>query len=153
MKTAEHIINEKGRDMICVTEDATIHDALTIMVEHKIGAILVKRDGVIEGIWTERDLMRNVLEEGFDPKTARIKDYMVTGLKHGVADDSVYSLMDKFLGLHLRHLPILKGEHYIGMLSTGDALKATLNEKTRELKELNTMVSWEYYENWQWKKQ
>lgn len=150
MKNAEDILKEKGRDLICVNDDSTIDKALEVMLEHKIGSILVKVNGRIEGIWTERDLMRNSMMDGFDVKTAKIKDYMVTGLHSAPADSSVLMLMDKFLGLRLRHLLIEKNGEYIGMLSTGDVIKATLNEKNRELKELNAILSWEYYENWRW---
>jgi signal-transduction protein with cAMP-binding, CBS, and nucleotidyltransferase domain len=153
MKTAEDIIKEKGTDLVCVDEESTIYDALTTMVEKKIGAILVKRNDKIVGIWTERDLMQNSITEGFNPKTAKIKDYMVTDLISTTGEETIYELMDKFLGLRLRHLLIQKDDHYVGMLSSGDAIRATLNEKNRELKELNKILSWEYYENWQWKNQ
>jgi hypothetical protein len=56
--------------------------------------------------------------------------------------------MDKFLGLRLRHLLIKKGEEYIGLLSIGDVIKASLQEKTREFEELHAVISWEYYEEW-----
>jgi signal-transduction protein with cAMP-binding, CBS, and nucleotidyltransferase domain len=151
MKIAEDIIKEKGADLICVDEEATIHEALKTMVEKKIGAILIKRDDDIAGIWTERDLMQNTITDGFNPKTSKIKDYMITDLISATDDESIYELMDKFLGLRLRHLLIKKSDRFVGMLSTGDAIRATLNEKNKELKELNKILSWEYYENWQWK--
>jgi CBS domain-containing protein len=150
MKTAEDILKEKGNELIFVDGQSTIADALKIMLENKIGAILIKQEGEIIGIWTERDLMRNTLANGFNPKTAILKDYMTTGLKSAPATDSVYMLMDKFLGLRLRHLLITKDGKYIGMLSTGDVMKETLNQKTSELKHLNAIVSWDYYENWMW---
>jgi signal-transduction protein with cAMP-binding, CBS, and nucleotidyltransferase domain len=152
MKTAKDILNEKGNELICVDENATIFEALEIMAENKIGAILVKKEGKIAGIWTERDLTRNSLVDGFDVKGAKIKDYMVTNLKSVPAEDTAYQMMDHFLGLRLRHLLIEENEEYIGMLSAGDVMRAALNEKDKELKELNTILSWEYYENWQWRK-
>ena len=152
MKTAEDILNEKGRELICAAEDATVSEALKTMLENKIGSILVKREDQIVGIWTERDLMNNTLADDFDPNTARLKDHMVTNLRSASAGDSLYLLMDKFLGMRLRHLLIEKEGKYIGLLSSGDVIKAELNERTKELKNLNTMVSWEYYENWKWKK-
>lgn len=151
MKLAEDILNEKGKELISVPEDTTISKALEVMIENKIGAILVRRDENIVGIWTERDLMRNTVSGGFDPATAIIKDYMVTGLISAPASDDVYHLMDKFLGLRLRHLLIEKDGNYIGLLTTGDAIKATLHQKNKELKDMNEMLSWEYYENWRWK--
>jgi hypothetical protein len=55
-----------------------------------------------------------------------------------------------FLGLYLRHLPIKKDDRFLGMVSIGDVLRANLLEKDRKIKELNSMASWQYYENWGW---
>lgn len=152
MKTAEDILQEKGDEIICVTEDVTIFEALKVMTKHNIGAILVERGDKVVGIWTERDLMRNILTDGFDPKTARVGEHMITALRFASAKDSVYMLMDKFLGLRLRHLLIEKDGKFIGLLTPGDAIKVILHEKTRELMALNAPPSWEYYEDWQWRK-
>lgn len=151
MKTAEDILREKNRELVCVAPDATIHDALKVMIENNIGAILIKETDRIIGIWTERDLMKNSVQPGFDPVKARIGDYMVTGLKSAPHTDTIIMLMDKFLGIRLRHLLIEKDGQYIGMLSTGDVIKASLMEKEQELKELNAIFSWEYYDNWRWR--
>ena len=65
--------------------------------------------------------------------------------------DTVYNLMDKFLGLRVRHLLIEKDGETIGMVSSGDVMKASIQEKDAELKQLNSMVGWDYYENWGWR--
>jgi len=67
-------------------------------------------------------------------------------------DDTVYSLLDKFIGLRKRHLLIDKEGTNIGLISSGDAIRASLAEKDRELKELNAYISWEYYDNWRWER-
>ena len=152
MKTAAEMLNDKNQDMICVSKNSTIFEALKIMNEYNIGAMLIKEGDDIVGIWTERDLMRNTLIENFDPKTAVISDYMITGLKYAQYNETVYQLQDKFVGMRLRHLLIEKDGKYIGMISTGDVMKTILNEKEKELKDLNAMTSWEYYDNWRWKK-
>jgi len=148
MKTAEEVLREKARDIISVSPDTSIYDALQKMVHYKIGAILIKDDNEIIGIWTERDLMHDSLREDFNIRQARIGDYMTTGLLSAPNTDSCYELMDKFLGMRLRHLLIEKNGEYIGMLSSGDVMKETLLEKTREYESLNFEVSWDYYENW-----
>ena len=150
MKTAEDMVRDKGGEIISVVADTTIHQALQVMVDHRVGATLIRENDQIVGIWTERDLMRNTLIEGFDPEQARIGDYMVAPIRSAPHTDTVYNLMDKFLGLRLRHLPIEKDGEYIGLLSVGDVMKANLQEKTRELESLNAVVSWEYYEDWHW---
>ena len=150
MQTAEDILEVKSGEIISVTADATLRTALQLMVERKVGATLVIEEGEYVGIWTERDLMRNSLEADFDPDVARIGDYMVTGLRFAPHTDTVYELMDKFLGLRLRHLLIKKEEAFIGLLSIGDVIKACLQEKTREFEKLHAAVSWEYYEEWRY---
>ena len=150
MKTALDIVKNKDKDIITVPENTTIYEALKLMVKNRIGAILVTHEDKIVGVWSERDLMEDILHEGFDPKKAIIKDYMTKDLISAQDSDSIYTLLDKFLGRRLRHLLIEKDGEYIGFLSTGDVIKANLWEKTRELKELNAIVSWEYYENWRW---
>lgn len=152
MKTAEHIINEKGGVIISVNHDATIHDALTFMIDNKVSSVIVTKGNKPIGIWTSRDLMRNTVSEGFNPKTSRIEDHMIRKIFSAPHTDTTFNLMDKFLGLHINHLPVEKDGEYIGMLSSGDVMKATIQEKTDELDQLNTMVSWDYYEEWKWKR-
>ncbi len=153
MKNAEEMVKEKGSNLISVTPDTTIHDALKIMTDHLIGSILIEDNGKIKGIWTERDLMRNTLTAGFDPSTMKISEVMTTGLISAPHTDNVFQLKDKFLGKHIRHLLIQKDNNYIGLLSIGDVIKASLQAKDEELKNLNAICSWDYYENWQkWKK-
>lgn len=152
MKTAEEMLKEKDIDIISVPHDASVEDAINLMIKNQIGAIIIKKEEEIVGIWTERDLMRNTLTAGFDSKKANIGDYMITGLKSAPHTDTVYMLKDKFIGLRLRHLLIEKEGKYIGVLSTSDVIKASLQEKDQELQELNAIVSWDYYENWRWRK-
>jgi len=152
MKTAEGLLREKGTEIISVTPETSIYDALQKMIKNNIGAILIEDNGEIIGIWTERDLMRDTLSEGFNPKTAKIKDFMITDLITANHTDNIYNMMDVFLGKRLRHLLVKKDEKYIGLLSIGDVVKAQLNEKTKELDELHAMVSWDYYSNWRWEK-
>jgi CBS domain-containing protein len=151
MKTASDMIREKGDTILCVQEGTIIFDALTLMNTHKVGAILVTRDEKPVGIWTERDLLRNTLDSAFDPRTTRIEDVMTKDLIFAPHTDTVYNLMDKFLGLRVRHLLIEKDGEAIGVVSGGDVMKASIQEKDEELKQLNTMVGWDYHENWCWK--
>ena len=122
MNTAEDMVRDKGGDIISVAAITTISTALQVMVKNKVGAILIKEDDQIVGIWTERDLMRNTLIQGFDPGSARIGVYMVEPIRSASHTDTVYNLMDKFLGLRLRHSPIEKNGRYVGLLSVGDVM-------------------------------
>jgi signal-transduction protein with cAMP-binding, CBS, and nucleotidyltransferase domain len=151
MKTAEDVIREKGRLILSVPMGTLVVDALRKMNKHKVGAILVTRNGEPAGIWTERDLMRNTLDETFDPKTTPIEKVMTATLIFAPYTDTVFNLMDKFLGLRVRHLLIEKNGEPIGMVSSGDVIKASIQEKDHELRQLNTRAGWDYYENWCWR--
>jgi len=146
--TAKDILQDKGGHLVTINSDASVHQALTVMTQNKVGSIVVEEDGRIVGIWTERDLMFRVLEEGFDAKTARLKDNMSTNLISVNVDDQAYQLYDKFVGRRIRHLLVEEKGDYVGILSVGDVMKASLRQTSEELRELNKMVSLEYYENW-----
>ena len=152
MKTAEQILQDKELEILSVSPDTTITEALQLMIKNQVGAMLIKDKDEIVGIWTERDLMRNIVMPNFDAKTAKIGDYMTTGLLSAPHDNTCYNLLDKFLGMRLRHLLIEQEGKYVGLLSIGDVIKACLQAKDEELRKLNQFVSWEYYENWRWKK-
>jgi len=152
MKTAFDIVQDKQGEIICVDADATVREALRVMVDNRIGAIIVREGERYAGIWTERDLLRDTLAEGFDPDRTRMREVMVTDLKSVPHDTSVYHLLDRFLGLRLRHLLVEKDGAYVGLISAGDAIRADLVAKARELEELHAMVSWDYYEDWGWQK-
>ena len=151
METAKNLVADKQGEILSVPVGTKIVTALQEMNRKKVGAILVTRDEKIIGIWTERDLMRNVLIENFDLKSALIDDFMTTRLITAPHTDTVYNLMDKFLGLRLRHLLIEEEGRIIGIVSGGDVMKCVIHSKDAELRRLNSMVSWDYYENWKWK--
>lgn len=150
MKTAGEILKEKNREMVCISSDKTVRDAVRLMNENNIGAILVKKNDQIVGIWTERDLLHNINLPEFDPDTALIGDYMTTGLYTATHDTSILKINEMFLGLFIRHILIIKDGIYIGLLSIGDVLRASLIEQDRQIKSLNKIADWQYYENWGW---
>lgn len=144
MKTAEEILMDKGTHMECVSPNATIADALKIMIDKNFGAIVVKENDDVVGIWTERDLMKNSLNGDFDLYTSKVGDYMKTNLESVDAGDAIYRLSDKILGIKIRHLFVTKNDKIIGLLSVGDVIRACLIERTHQLQDL----SLEYYEAW-----
>lgn len=150
MKTAEEMVLEKKRTMITIDAAKPVIDALNIMVKNNIGAILITEEDRIVGIWTERDLLKNTVDSHFNPQTSRIGDYMTVPIKTAPHNTSLLKLNEIFLGLYIRHIVIEKGDDYIGLLSIGDVLRASLLEQDRHIKELNAIASWEYYENWGW---
>ena len=150
MKTAGEIVAEKSSETVCVSKTQSVHEAIQLMNESKIGAILVKENDEMIGIWTERDYLRNSDDPEFSPRTAKVGDFMTSPLHFARHDATLTQLEEMFLGLFLRHIPVEKEGRFIGMVSIGDVLRANLLEKDRQIKELNSLASWQYYENWGW---
>jgi signal-transduction protein with cAMP-binding, CBS, and nucleotidyltransferase domain len=151
MKTAQDIINEKQRAIISMPAETTVHDAIKTMVQEKIGVMLVTVKDQIAGIWSRRDLLQNTITPGFNPRIDCLRDYMRKDLQYAPASDTVFNLMDKFLGLRVCHLLVTKSGETIGLLSMGDVMKASIQEKNEELKSLQAIISWDYYEEWEWR--
>jgi signal-transduction protein with cAMP-binding, CBS, and nucleotidyltransferase domain len=152
MKTAEDIIKNKGHEMISVSSETPLSKAVEVMKNNGIGAILITKKEKIVGIWTERDLLHNCIVKGFNLEKDEVSKYMDAKLSYAEHRDNLYALQDKFLGRRLRHLLIRKEGRLIGIISSGDVMRAAMDEKDRELKDVNAMAGWEYYENWKWEK-
>ena len=150
--TADDILKDIGEPPLCVPPDTTVHDAVKLMLEYESHAVLIQKDGEYVGIWTERDLMKNTLLEGFDPKKTLVGDHMSFPLKSAPHTDNIFKLIDKLLGYKTRHLLIEKEGKFIGLLYARDVIRVGFTERTKQLRELDEMVSLEFYENWKWKK-
>jgi CBS domain-containing protein len=153
LKTAEDIILDKNNHIVHVGTTQTVGEAIDLMNANKVGAILVKEGDEMIGIWTERDYLRGSSDPAFDPKKARVGDHMTSPLHFAPHDATVTQLEEMFIGLYLRHIPVKKNGRFLGMVSIGDVLRANLLDKDRQIKELNSMASWQYYENWGWDRQ
>jgi CBS domain-containing protein len=147
-RTARDILREKSGHMVTVSMEATVYQAVNIMTQNRVGSIVIVDEGRIVGIWTERDLMYRLLEEGFNPRTELVSTSMTRALISANVDEQAFQLYDKFLGRRIRHLLIEDGGEYVGILSVGDVMRANLQQRAEEYRDLNEMVSLEYYENW-----
>lgn len=146
--TAQQILQDKGGVLYTVAGETMVLEVLRIMVKSKVGSVLIKESTRVVGIYTERDLMRNTIDPEFDPASTPISQVMTRGLRFAPHTDTAFELMDKFLGLRLRHLLIDQDDEFIGLLSIGDVVRSALRQRTRELAELQQVANWEYYAEW-----
>lgn len=106
-----------------------LHAAILEMAEKNYGACLVTQDGLLAGIFTERDLLRKVAPHSMDLEKATLGDVMSTDLKTAKADDSVADCMRRMSQGRFRHLPVIDDEgHVCGMLSQGDFVALTMSD-------------------------
>jgi signal-transduction protein with cAMP-binding, CBS, and nucleotidyltransferase domain len=120
------------------------------MAQNRVGSVVIVDEGKIVGIWTERDLMYRVIDNEFNARTEPIRQSMTRALISANVEDQTYQLYDNFLGRRIRHLLIEEHGEYVGILSVGDVMRANLQQRTEEYRDLNEIVNLEYYENWKW---
>ena len=150
--TAEQILKEIGHEPLIVSPETTVHEAVGLMLEKGSHAVLIAKEGNYLGIWTERDLMKNVILDEFHPKATKVSEHMSFPLKTAHHTDDLFELIAKFLGYHTRHLLIEKEGEYIGVLYAKDVIRVGFSERSRQLDKLDEMVSLEFYENWKRKR-
>jgi signal-transduction protein with cAMP-binding, CBS, and nucleotidyltransferase domain len=151
MNIAKDLIKDKNRELVSVPADTSVTEAVNLMAKENVGCLLASINNEIKGIWTERDLARNIAEHGFGIGSDSIEKYMSSPVLSCKWDESVYSLMDKFLGLRIRHILVEQDGKYIGLLSAGDVMKAAIRAKDHDLAQANSNLSWDYYEEWMYK--
>lgn len=115
-------------------------DVAQAMVERNIGAVPVLRDGLLVGIFSERDLMKRVVAEGRDPRTTRIEQVMTEDPLTVAPDESVETCMLLMRRNGFRHLPICVGKQLRGIVSLRDILLHDLNEKDHEVRMMRAYI-------------
>lgn len=134
------VLDRKGSEVVTVEPSLTVHGAMQVLVEHNIGAVIVTRDGRIEGILTERDVLRLAAEDARSLSTTLVGDVMTTELVVGVAEDQVNYAAGIMTANRIRHLPIVDGERLSGVVSIGDVVNAMKQEKEVENRYLRDYI-------------
>jgi CBS domain-containing protein len=123
------ILHHKGGTVVTIQSQATIHEAMTMLVTHHIGALVVVDDhSRIVGIITERDILRECASRSEQVKATRVREVMTTNLIIGVPEDEVSYVMGIMTHNRIRHLPIIASDRLEGIISIGDVVKAQLEE-------------------------
>lgn len=128
MKTVRQLLESKGNSILSITRDATVYDALVIMAEKHVGALLVMEEGKLIGIFSERDYAREIALKGKTSRDTRISEAMTpqSCLITITPNDTVESCMNLVTDKRIRHLPVLDAGRVVGVLSIGDLVKETI---------------------------
>lgn len=142
MKTLEQLLAIKSlQQVITISPDATVFEALKVMDQYHIGALAVLDHGNLVGIFSERDYAREVALKGRTSKTTIVKDVMTTDVHAAKPDDTVESAMNIMSDNRIRHLPVLKDGEMIGILSIGDLVKETIAYQRDLINQLETYIN------------
>jgi CBS domain-containing protein len=142
MKTLGSIVKDSDRDFFCISVDDTAYDAARFMAERNIGAVTVVDGERVTGLFSERDLMRRVVAEGRDPHAVRVGDVMTTEVIIAGPQESYEEAIAKMQAARCRHLPVVEGQCFVGLVSLRDLLKVDADEKAEEIRLLNTYINY-----------
>jgi CBS domain-containing protein len=136
MQTVRQLLEKKSGELISVSPDATVFQALQIMAEQDIGAVLVMDMGDVLGIFSERDYARRIVLQGRTSAGTKVRDIMTSKVVYVGPQQSVAECMALMTDKHFRHLPVMEAGHVIGMLSIGDLVRATIEEQQLVIEQL-----------------
>lgn len=140
MTNVSKLLDKKGREIISVSPDTGIRDAVAKMAEKSAGTALVMDGNKLVGIFSERDFIRKIyLKDGCG--NVKVSDMMSTNLTTVTADTSLEDCMNLMTDKRIRHLPVMEGDRVVGVISIGDIVKHMVNEKDFLIKNLQDYIA------------
>jgi CBS domain-containing protein len=142
MKTVRQLLDAKGSFVLSVSSNATVYEALVIMAEKHVGALLVMDGDHLAGIFSERDYARSVVLKGKSSKDTPIKEIMTPGalLITVTPNQTVEECLNLVSNKRIRHLPVLENGKVAGVLSIGDLVKATIEYQQFLINQLESYI-------------
>jgi len=144
MAIVSAILEHKGGMVLTVDINDTVFDAISLMAELNVGAVLVQKDDTISGIFTERDYLQKIALKSLSSKQTRVGDVMTTPVISAEPGDSIQQCMETMTTCHCRHLPVVENGKLLGIVSIGDLVKRLLDEKESEVEKLSQYISGTY---------
>lgn len=141
MIRVNQILKQKEHRVITVNSEAMVFEALGIMMNYNISAILIVDDGTLKGIFTERDYARKVVLKGKSSKEVQIKEVMTTTPIVISPQDSLDHCMELMTHKHIRHLPVMDENKLSGMVSIGDVVKYIIEDQKQIIKNLESYIN------------
>lgn len=140
MKTATQLLAQKDPVVWTVTADHSVLDAITLMAEKNIGALLVTESDQLAGLMSERDYARKVILKGKNSNSTRVREIMSSNLVTVAPDADVDTCMALMTKHKIRHLPVMDGKRIVGILSIGDMVKAIIAEQQQTIQQLEEYI-------------
>ena len=141
MTTVKSVLHTKGNNIYSIAPEATVFDALKIMAEKNIGALLVMQQEKVVGIFSERDYARKIVLKGESSHTTAVQDVMTSGVLSVHSEQSIDECMALMTDKHVRHLPVIENGNLIGLVSIGDIVKTIISEHEYTIKQLENYIT------------
>lgn len=140
MKTVTQLLQAKGREIHSIGPDARVIEALKLMAEKEVGALVVMDGGRLAGVISERDYARKVILHGKSSHDLLVREIMTGKVVTVRPSQTVEECMALMTAKHIRHLPVTDGERLVGVLSIGDLVKEVIAEQEQTIKELESYI-------------
>lgn len=140
MKTLKQLLEAKGREVYTIEPGARVFDALRMMADKGVGALMVTEGGRIAGVISERDYARKVILHGKSSHELQVRDIMTSKVITVHPGQSVEDCMALMTDKRIRHLPVVEGERLIGVLSIGDLVKEVIAAQQQTIAQLESYI-------------
>jgi len=140
MLSVRQMLSEKGSAVVSITPDTSVFDALNIMNEKNIGAVLVMEDEELVGIFSERDYARKVILAGRSSKITEVKELMTCKVYCIDPSRTIQDVMELMNEHGFRHVPVVESEKVIGVLSSGDVMRGVVAEQKNTIESLESYL-------------
>lgn len=141
MRTVRQLLGAKTPEVFAVSPDASVLDAIKLMAEKGVGAVLAMQGSRLCGIVSERDYARKVVLQGRSSSNTPVRDIMTSKVLTVRPDDSVDHCMQVVTEHRIRHLPVEDGDAIVGVISIGDLVKAVIEDQKVELDQLQRYIA------------
>ncbi len=139
--TVKYLLQRKGNEIWSTSSDATVFEALQLMAEKDIGALVVIDNEKLTGIFSERDYARKVILQGKSSRETLVQEIMTKDVITVQAAQSVADCMGLMTDKHIRHLPVLDNDELVGIISIGDVVKEIISEQGYLIEQLENYIS------------
>jgi CBS domain-containing protein len=141
MKTVRQVLQVKGNSICSVTPDVVVYEALKVMDQNNVGALLVLEGGALVGIFSERDYARKVALKGKTSRGTLVREVMTGKVNCVAPSQSVQECMAMMTDKHIRHLPVMENSQLAGVISIGDVVKAIISEQEFTIEQLESYIT------------
>lgn len=141
MRTVRQLLEAKAPEIYAIAPDAPVVDAIRLMAEKRIGAVLVMEGSRLAGILSERDYARKIVLQGRSSSDTPVSTIMTADVITVRPDDSADHCMQIITEKRIRHLPVVRGGEVIGVVSIGDLVKAVIEDQQVELDQLQRYIA------------
>lgn len=135
------ILGNKPANIFSVTSEISVLEALKVMMEKNISALLVMDGDKLEGIFTERDYARKIVLQGKSSKETTIRQAMTADLLTLKPGDTIDYCMQLMTNKHIRHLPVVNDGKVLGLVSIGDVVKYVIQDQKQTIEQLESYIS------------